>query len=190
MTPLRLLTLNHLIEDQGRNDLFGSCVVISLGYEILKYSIFQSLLDAFKPSAVIDIRVSASFRDHGFTPERTFEAFASYGVEYSRLGDAHEVGSTHHIWMRSCAWFAKGPVFLLGASREHAGSEREQFALELSRRNSIRLLFHEKNSLDRWLLTDLSQPALANVSRVPARRHQESSPAQLTFPLLADFSHK
>lgn len=193
MTPSRLLTLDHLLaDDQARSGLY-SChyVLVSLGYEILKYSIFRSLLLAFRPSAVIDIRVSASFRDHGFTPERTFHAFGLLGVEYKRFDcDDDPTGLAGHILANSHAWFAKGPIFLLGASRDHLGSEREKFACELARYSSIRLLFHERNSLERWLLTDLNRPSQMNVSRVLNGSDNENVPAQLSFPMLFDKGHK
>ena len=154
--------------------------VISLGYQGLEFPTFKVIFETFRPIAVLDLRESASFRDRGFSVQRAFGLFSAAQVEYARLNEGLESTSllpTSVLTSMMC-WLSRGPVLLLGTPRVHQGSERERVAQWLSRERPLHLLFHDRDSHQRWRCLELFDP-VPTVKVVSQAQNQ----LQLRLPL-------
>jgi hypothetical protein len=164
MSPCKILSLDYLLRSEWNGSDLNreSGCVISVGYELLTFSVFHSLIKGLRPKVFLDARASASFRDRGFTAERAFRIFADYKVEYRRLVDAHCSLDQLQIESLTKSALFPGIVFLLGSACDHAGSEREQVVERLSAIRSTHVVFHERHSLARWVLTESNKPVSMN----------------------------
>jgi hypothetical protein len=162
--------------------------VISLAYEGLEFSVFRAILEAFQPVGVLDLRASASFRDGGFTAERTFNFFATKQVEYGRLDEDGEAACfPRQVLMLAQSWLRRGPIVVLGAARMYEGSERERFVCSLAMERPLKVLMHERFSQQKWLMLEMEVAARVAMATTRAREHREEPslhpPTQLMLPL-------
>ncbi len=126
--------------------------LLSVGFDSLDFNSLRQILVSSGTRRLVDIRLLASFRGRGFTPDIVESTFRNLGIEYLRF---HELANpfvgrstnphlvmqdykTHLrercavILRRISAFLHQGPVLLLGRQATHFGSERELLAESLS----------------------------------------------------------
>jgi hypothetical protein len=119
--------------------------LLSVGFDTLDFHGFRCMLEQTRVKHVLDIRLLASFRGKGFSPDAVDRMFNEFGVRYERSlelanafvgssSNSHSILSRYGAHVRSegggmfqklISWLQAGPVLLLGRDAMHFGAERE-----------------------------------------------------------------
>lgn len=119
--------------------------LLSVGFDTLDFDGFRTVLVQSRVKYVLDMRLLASFRGRGFSPDLVDRTFIELGISYERSIDlanayvgtssnVHSVMQLYSMHLRNdgiasldrlISWLRAGPVLLLGRDPTHFGAERQ-----------------------------------------------------------------